>query len=63
MADMLLTNRHESLFLWDVRKSNPNGDPSGNEPRIDRHTKKCDVTDVCIKRTVRDYIEIGRAHV
>lgn len=56
MADTLLTNRHESLFLWDVRKSNPNGDPSGNEPRIDRHTKKCDVTDVCIKRTVRDYI-------
>lgn len=51
-----LTNRHETLFLWEARKSNPNGDPSGNEPRIDRHTKKCDVTDVCIKRSTRDYI-------
>jgi CRISPR-associated protein Cas7/Csh2 subtype I-B len=56
MTQITLTNRHETLFLWDVRKSNPNGDPSGNEPRIDRHTKKCDVTDVCIKRSVRDYI-------
>lgn len=55
MTKETLCNRHETLFLWDVRKSNPNGDPSGNEPRIDRHTKKCDVTDVCIKRSVRDY--------
>lgn len=51
-----LTHRHETLFLWDVRKSNPNGDPNGNEPRIDRHTKRCDVMDVCIKRSVRNYI-------
>lgn len=51
-----LSHRHETLFLWDVRKSNPNGDPNGNEPRIDRHTKRCDVTDVCIKRSVRNYI-------
>jgi CRISPR-associated protein Csh2 len=51
-----LSHRHETLFLWDVRKSNPNGDPNGNEPRIDRYTKKCDVTDVCIKRSVRNYI-------
>src|SRR3989344_1409761 len=56
MANTTLSNRHETLFLWEVRKSNPNGDPSGNEPRIDRHTKKCDVTDVCIKRSVRDHI-------
>lgn len=54
-----LTNRHETLFLWDVWKSNPNGDPSGNEPRIDRHTKRCDVTDVCIKRSVRNYIALA----
>ena len=51
-----LSHRHETLFLWDVRKSNPNGDPNGNEPRIDRYTKRCDVTDVCIKRSVRNYI-------
>lgn len=56
MSNTILTNRHETLFLWEVRKSNPNGDPSGNEPRMDRHTKKCDVTDVCIKRSVRDYL-------
>lgn len=56
MIKETLTNRHETLFLWDVRKSNPNGDPSGNEPRIDRHTKKCDVTDVCMKRSIRNYI-------
>lgn len=58
MANNTLSNRHETLFLWEVRKSNPNGDPNGNEPRIDRHTKKCDVTDVCIKRSVRDYIAV-----
>ena len=58
MTNNSLSNRHETLFLWEVRKSNPNGDPSGNEPRIDRHTKKCDVTDVCIKRSIRDYIAI-----
>lgn len=51
-----LSNRHETLFLWEVRKSNPNGDPNGNEPRIDRYTRKCDVTDVCIKRSARDYL-------
>ena len=56
MSNATLANRHETLFLWEVRKSNPNGDPSGNEPRIDRHTKRCDVTDVCIKRSIRDYI-------
>ena len=62
MSEKTLTNRHETLFLWDVRKSNPNGDPSGNEPRIDRYTKRCDVTDVCIKRSIRDSIsrEIGQ---
>jgi len=58
MANSTLSNRHETLFLWDVRKSNPNGDPNGNEPRIDRHTKKCDVTDVCIKRSVRNYMAV-----
>ena len=58
MSNTTLTNRHGTLFLWEVRKSNPNGDPSGNEPRIDRYTKKCDVTDVCIKRSVRGYIAV-----
>lgn len=56
ITNNILENRHETLFLWDVRKSNPNGDPNGNEPRIDRYTKQCDVTDVCIKRSIRNYI-------
>lgn len=56
MTNNILQNRHETIFLWDVRKSNPNGDPNGNEPRIDRHTNKCDITDVCIKRSIRNYI-------
>lgn len=30
----ILSHRHETLFLWDVRKSNPNGDPNGNEPGL-----------------------------
>lgn len=55
-ANNHLKNRHETLFLWDARKSNPNGDPNGNEPRIDRHTKRCDITDVCIKRSIRNFI-------
>ena len=55
-----LLNRHETLFLWEVRKSNPNGDPNGNEPRIDRYTKKCHVTDVCIKRSVRNHIAVTK---
>lgn len=57
-----LSNRHETLFLWEVRKSNPNGDPNGNEPRIDRYTKRCDVTDVCIKRSARDYLSRVKGH-
>lgn len=55
MTNNTLTSRHETLFLWEVRKCNPNGDPNGNEPRIDRYTKLCDVTDVCQKRSIRNY--------
>ena len=49
--------KQEILFLWDVENSNPNGDIlSGNEPRRDNRTGIAEVTDVRIKRTIRDEI-------
>jgi len=56
MSD-LLKNRREILFLYDVSFGNPNGDPNDlNKPRIDEETGKNIVTDVRLKRTVRDYL-------
>lgn len=53
-----LTNRHDILFLFEVSNGNPNGDPdAGNMPRLDPHTNHGIVTDVCLKRKVRNYIE------
>lgn len=52
-----IKNRSEILFLYDVKNANPNGDPmDANRPRIDEETGKCLVTDVRLKRTVRDYL-------
>lgn len=49
--------RTEILFLYDVQNANPNGDPSDeNKPRIDEETGRNIVTDVRLKRTVRDYL-------
>jgi CRISPR-associated protein Csh2 len=48
--------RSEILFLYDVFRCNPNGDPFENRPRQDPETGRIDVTDVRLKRTVRDYI-------
>ncbi len=49
--------RTELLFLYDVQNANPNGDPSDeNKPRIDEETGYNIVTDVRLKRTVRDYL-------
>lgn len=51
-----LKNRNEFLFLYDIKNGNPNGDPDENRPRIDDVTKRCYVTDVRLKRYIRDYI-------
>ncbi len=52
-----LTNRHDILILFDVTNGNPNGDPdAGNLPRIDPTTNKGLVSDVCIKRKIRNYV-------
>lgn len=53
----MLKTRKEMLFLYDVTNANPNGDPADeNKPRIDEESKKNIVTDVRLKRTVRDYL-------
>ena len=53
-----ITNRSEILFLYDVTNANPNGDPvDENKPRIDEETGKNIVTDVRLKRTIRDYLK------
>jgi len=49
-------HRSEILFLYDTFRCNPNGDPFENRPRQDPTTERIDVTDVRLKRTVRDYI-------
>lgn len=51
-------NRSEILFLYDVADANPNGDPlDDNKPRLDEETEINIVTDVRLKRTIRDYLE------
>jgi len=53
----IIKNRSEILFLYDVKDNNPNGDPlDGNKPRIDEETNINIVTDVRLKRTIRDYL-------
>ncbi|MDF1540072.1 MAG: type I-B CRISPR-associated protein Cas7/Csh2 [Candidatus Thorarchaeota archaeon] len=57
MSTDILKNRHEILFLYDAKFVNPNGDPSDeNRPRIDEETERNIVTDVRLKRTIRDYL-------
>ena len=52
-----ITQRSEILFLYDCKNCNPNGDPNnGNQPRLHEATRTCLVTDVRLKRTVRDYL-------
>ena len=54
-----IKNRHEFVMLFDVRNGNPNGDPDGgNLPRIDPETGHGITTDVCLKRKVRNYVEL-----
>ena len=55
----ILKNRYEFVLLFDVKNGNPNGDPdAGNLPRIDPETGHGLVTDVCLKRKVRNYVEL-----
>lgn len=54
-----IQNRYEFVLLYDVKNGNPNGDPDGgNLPRIDPETGHGIATDVCLKRKVRNYVEL-----
>ena len=54
----VIKNRHEFVILFDIENGNPNGDPdAGNMPRIDPETGYGLITDVCLKRKIRNYVE------
>lgn len=54
-----IKNRYEFVVLFDVENGNPNGDPdAGNMPRIDAETNYGIVTDVCLKRKIRNYVDV-----
>ncbi len=55
----IVSNRHDILVLFDVTQGNPNGDPdAGNMPRIEPNSNRGIVSDVCLKRKIRNYIEL-----
>ena len=55
----VIKNRYEFVILFDVENGNPNGDPdAGNMPRIDPESGLGLVTDVCLKRKIRNYVDI-----
>ena len=57
MNTNILTNRHDILLLFEVTNGNPNGDPDmGNMPRLDPNTNRGIVSDVCLKRKVRNFV-------
>lgn len=58
MKENSIKNRYDFVILFDVTNGNPNGDPdAGNLPRIDSDTNLGIVTDVCLKRKIRNYVD------
>lgn len=56
-----INNRYEFVFFFDVTNGNPNGDPdAGNMPRLDPETNQGLVTDVCLKRKIRNFVELAK---
>ena len=57
----ILANRYDFVLIFDVANGNPNGDPdAGNLPRLDPETNKGLVSDVSLKRKIRNYVELAR---
>lgn len=60
----IIKNRYEFVYLFDVENGNPNGDPdSGNMPRIDPETSHGIITDVCLKRKIRNFVDITKKNL
>lgn len=58
---MTINNRYEFVYLFDVKDGNPNGDPdAGNLPRVDAETGQGLVTDVCLKRKIRNFVGLTK---
>lgn len=59
-----IKNRYDFTLIFDVKDGNPNGDPdAGNLPRVDPETGQGLVTDVCLKRKIRNYVQLTRESV
>ena len=57
----ILKKRYDFVLLFDVKDGNPNGDPdAGNLPRLDAETGNGLVTDVCLKRKVRNFVQLAK---
>ena len=62
MMSKILDRRYEFVLFFEVENGNPNGDPdAGNMPRIDPETSRGLVTDVCLKRKVRNYVDLAQS--
>lgn len=58
-----VSNRYEFLFLFDCKNGNPNGDPdAGNAPRVDPETMLGYVSDVALKRRIRNYVQLAKGN-
>ena len=58
---MALSNRYDFVVCFDVENGNPNGDPdAGNAPRVDVESGYGYITDVCLKRKIRNYVELSK---
>lgn len=59
-----ITHRYDFVYLFDVVNGNPNGDPdAGNRPRVDPDTSRGLVTDVCLKRKVRNFVALAKGDI
>lgn len=56
-----INNRYDFLYIFDIQDGNPNGDPdAGNLPRMDAETGEGLVSDVCLKRKIRNYVQMAK---